>query len=101
MVLQMDMVKYIPGSGLLFSFGTLIPYLASHYHLRVKFPSPPISAGDTGQRLWVLLTRHVTNTKENFDYVALRVESEFDRRISQQRIDQIAEAVSGICLSPA
>jgi len=71
---------------------------ASHYHLRLKFPSATISAGDTSQKLWVLLTRHVTDTKENSDYVALRVESEFDRRISQQRIDQIAEAVSGIRL---
>ncbi|KAF9788172.1 hypothetical protein BJ322DRAFT_1217334 [Thelephora terrestris] len=67
---------------------------ASHYHLRLKFPSATTSAVDTSQKLWVLLTRHVTNTKENSDYVALRVESEFDRRISQQRIDQIAEAGS-------
>lgn len=44
----------------------------------------------------MLLTRHVTDTKKNSDYIALRVESEFDQRISQQRIDQIAEAVSGV-----
>lgn len=44
----------------------------------------------------MLLTRHVANTKENSDYIALRVESEFDRRIRQQRIDQVAEAVSGL-----
>jgi hypothetical protein len=97
MVLQMDTVKFIPGPGPLFSFQTLTSHLASHYHLRLKFPSATTSAVDTSQKLWVLLTRHVTNTKENSDYVALRVESEFDRRISQQRIDQIAEAVSGLC----
>jgi len=53
------------------------------------------------QKLWVLLTRHVTDTKKNSDYIALRAESEFDRRISQQKIDQIAEAVSGTGLMPA
>jgi len=53
------------------------------------------------QKLWVLLTRHVTDTKKNSDYIALRVESEFDRRISQQKIDRIAEAVSGTGLMPA
>ena len=42
----------------------------------------------------MLLTRHVTDTKRSSEYIALRVESEFDRRVSQQKIDQIAEAVS-------
>lgn len=82
----------------LFSFSTLISGLACHYYLRLKFPNATSPAEGTDQKLWVLLTRHVTDTKENSDYIALRVESEFDRRISQQRIDQIAEAVSGTSL---
>ncbi|KAF9653758.1 cysteine proteinase [Thelephora ganbajun] len=67
---------------------------ACHYHLRLKFPSIASPAKDTGQKLWMLLTRHVVNTKKSSDYIALRVENEFDRRISQQRIDQIAEVGS-------
>jgi hypothetical protein len=94
----MDTVRYTPGFGRLFTFQTLITGLASHYHLRLKFSNTTSPAWDTSRKLWVLLTRHVANTKENSDYIALRVESEFDRRISQQRIDQIAEAVSRIGL---
>lgn len=68
--------------------------IACHYHLRLKFPNVTSLAGETDHKLWVLLTRHVTDTKKNSGYIALRVESEFDRRISQQKIDQIAEVVS-------
>ena len=66
---------------------TLISGLACHYHLRLKFPNTTTPARDMGRKLWVLLMRHVTNTKENLGYIALQVESEFDRCISQQRID--------------
>ena len=98
MVLQMDMVQCVLGSRLLSRFSTMISYTACHYHLRIKFPNTMSPAGETDQKLWVLLTRHVTDTKKDSDYIALRVESEFDRCISQQKIDQIAEAVSGASL---
>ena len=78
-----------------------MPDPACHYHLRLKFPNATTPAEETGRKLWVLLTRHVTDTKKNSDYIALRVESEFDQRISQQRIDQIAEAVSRAGSMPA
>ena len=94
MALQMGTVRRIPNSRLSPILSTLIPYPACHYHLRIKFPNTLPPAGEVNQKLWVLLTRHVTDTKKNSDYIALRVETEFDRRISQQKIDQIAEAVS-------
>lgn len=101
MALRTDKVRRILESVPLFNFQTLISDLACHYHLRLKFPNTTSPARGADQKLWVLLTRHVTDTKESSHYIALRVESEFDRRISQQIIDQIAEAVSGIALIPA
>ena len=96
----MDTVRCIPGFRLLHSFSTMISYTACHYHLRIKFPNTTPSVGGTNQKLWVLLTRHVTDTKKSSDYIALRVESEFDRGVSQQKIDRIAEAVSRTGLVP-
>ena len=101
MVLQMDTVRCITRSSHSPSRSTLISCPACHYHLRIKFPNTPPPAKEVDQKLWVLLTRHVTDTKKDSDYIALRVESEFDRRISQQKIDQIAEAVSATGLIPA
>ena len=94
MALQMDTVRCIPSSRLSPILSILISYVACHYHLRIKFPNTIPPAGEVNQKLWVLLTRHVADTKKNSDYIALRAESEFDRLISQQKIDQIAEAVS-------
>lgn len=91
MVLQMDTVRCFPNLRI----STLIAHIACHYHLRIRLPNTSSPAGETNQKLWVLLTRHVTDTKKNSDYIALRVESEFDRCVSQQKIDQIAETVSG------
>lgn len=100
MALQMDTVsselQTFPST-----LSALISHAACHYHLRIKFPNTIPPAGEVNQKLWVLLTRHVTDTKKNSDYIALRVESEFDRRISQQKINQIAETVSGTGLMPA
>ena len=100
MMLQVDTVQCIPDSRVLLSFSTVISYPACHYHLRIKFPDSTFPIGEASRKLWVLLTRHVTDTKKNSDYIALRVESEFDRSVSQQKIDQIAEAVSGTGLMP-
>jgi len=101
MALEMDTVRCIPSSRLSPILSTLISYVACHYHLRIKLPNATPPTGEVDQKLWMLLTRHVADTKKNSDYIALRVENEFDRRISQQKIDRIAEAVSWTGLMPA
>ena len=71
--------------------------LGLHRHLRLKVTTINHKADHPEQNVWFLLTRHVTETKRTSDYIALKVESEFNHKI-EQRIDKIAEKVSYLSL---
>ena len=61
-------------TGLIYTDIYPLAIVASNQHLRVKFNN----SADEDDEIWLLLTRHVVDTRRTSEYIALRVQIEDD-----------------------
>ena len=73
----------------------IYPLVASNQHLRVKFNN----SADEDDEIWLLLTRHVVDTRRTSEYIALRVQIEDDTSPGSGSGDLNRIAVR-VCMDP-
>jgi calpain-7 len=69
--------------------------LASTRHLRLSVQGSAV--GDDSPEVWVLLSRHITDSSKKSDFMALHVDIEDRHTASPSEIDKVAQKV---CLVP-